>query len=61
MPGRVGIRVGSSTTLNLIKREFDEAFPLRYSALLPPNFGGLSDKIFRSKSPDFGGFRGLLE
>ena len=25
-----------------------------------PEFGGLSDKISRSKSPIFGGFRGLL-
>ena len=26
----------------------------------PPKIGGLSDKISRSKSPNLGGFRGLL-
>ena len=35
-------------------------FVIQHFCPQPPNFGGLSDKISRSKSPIFGGFRGQL-
>ena len=35
-------------------------FVIQHFCPQPLNFGGLSDKISRSKSPIFGGFGGLL-
>ena len=35
-------------------------FVIQHLCPQPPSFGGLLDKISRSKSPIFGGFGGLL-